>query len=90
MIFHNLNFDVLTVLQNKLEALEAYKQYVRDAKAAGDEQCQQLFQDLHQEDERHAERLWAQLSRLVQMRGLDEDIDEAATTPTPLKTPGGL
>ena len=90
MIIENLNYDVLTALQNKLQALEAYKQYLKDAEAAGDDACRTLFEEIQQEDERQAERLWVQLSRLVQLRGIDEDIDEASTTPRPMKTPGGL
>jgi hypothetical protein len=90
MTYDNLNYDVLTMLQSKLQALDAYKSYLKDAEAAQDEACLKLLEEIQQEDQRHAEKLWIELARLVRLRGIDEDIDEAATTPMPLKTPGGL
>ena len=90
MILEHMNYDVLTVLQSKMEALEAYKQYLLDAEAAGDEAVRNLLEEIQHEDARHVEKLWIELSRLVRLRGIDKDIDEASTTPMPMKTPGGL
>lgn len=90
MILSNLNYDVITVLQSKLEAIEAYKQYAKDAEAARDDACQRLFEEIQHEDERHVEQLYIELDRLMRLRGIDKDIDEASTTPMPMKTPGGL
>ena len=61
----NLNYDLLTVLQNKLEAVAAYETYLQDCKAAGNAECQALVADLKRDDERHVERLRAELERLV-------------------------
>jgi len=61
----NLNYDLLTVLQNKLKAVAAYEIYLADCQQAGESECQALVADLKRDDERHIERLRAELERLV-------------------------
>jgi bacterioferritin (cytochrome b1) len=61
----NLNYDLLTVLQNKLEALAAYEQYLNDCRAIGDEACQALIGELKRDDERHVQKLRDELERIV-------------------------
>lgn len=61
----NLNYDLLTVLQNKLEAVAAYDVYLKDCEKSGDKQCQQLVAELKRDDERHIERLRGELERIV-------------------------
>jgi len=61
----NVSYDVLTVLQSKLEALAAYDQYVRDCRDAGDEECRQLLEQIRHDDQEHVERLKGELERLV-------------------------
>ncbi|MGZ3599679.1 MAG: hypothetical protein ACXWQR_15075 [Ktedonobacterales bacterium] len=61
----NLNYDLLTVLQNKLEAVAAYEVYLKDCEKSGDQQCQQLVAELKRDDERHIERLRGELERIV-------------------------
>jgi bacterioferritin (cytochrome b1) len=61
----NLNYDLLTVLQNKLEAVAAYETYLKDCRQSGDKECQELAAELKRDDERHVERLRAELERLV-------------------------
>jgi len=65
MALSNLNYDLLTVLQNKLEAVAAYDAYLKDCQESGDEECQRLVADLKRDDEQHVERLRAQLERIV-------------------------
>ena len=65
MAMSNLSYDLLTVLQNKLEAVAAYETYEEDCATAGDEQCRKLVADLKRDDERHVERLREELVRLV-------------------------
>ena len=65
MALNNVCYDVLTVLQSKLEALTVYDRYLQDCQAAGDERCRQLLAEIRQDDERHAERLRAEIERLV-------------------------
>jgi bacterioferritin (cytochrome b1) len=61
----NLSYDVLTVLQNKLEALAAYEMYLKDCRESGDIECQRLVAELKADDERHVERLRQELERMV-------------------------
>jgi hypothetical protein len=46
---------LLTVLQNKAEALKAYETYIEDAQQMGSQPCAELFQ-LQQEDMKHAQK----------------------------------
>ncbi|HEV8633089.1 MAG TPA: hypothetical protein VG370_02440 [Chloroflexota bacterium] len=65
MAVRDLEYDVLTVLQSKLEAVAVYAQYIQDAEQEKDQECRRLFEEIQKDDERHAERLRAQLTRLV-------------------------
>jgi bacterioferritin (cytochrome b1) len=68
MTVGNIEFDVLTVLQSKLEGTQAYEQYIKDSQQAGDPECRQLFEEIKRDDERHVERLRAQLKRQLGQR----------------------
>lgn len=57
----NLTYDLIAALHNKLEAVNAYQKYLQDAQ--GDQQCQQVFQQLMQDDTRHAQMLQQELGR---------------------------
>jgi hypothetical protein len=61
----NLNYDLLTILQNKLEAIAAYDVYLRDCKEAGQHDCQELVAGLKRDDEKHVERLRAKLEQIA-------------------------
>jgi bacterioferritin (cytochrome b1) len=61
----DLEYDVLSTLQSKLEALEAYEAYLEDCEEANDDQCRQLFQQIRDDDARHALRLRDALARLL-------------------------
>lgn len=65
MAMSNLNYDLLTVLQNKLEAVAAYEQYLKDCEQSGDKECQDLVAELKRDDERHIEKLRAEVERMV-------------------------
>ena len=58
-------FDLITALQSKLEAVAVYETYIEDFEEAGDDRCRQLFEEIRRDDEQHAERLRAELERLV-------------------------
>lgn len=66
MTIGNVEYDVLTVLQSKLEGAAVYDKYIKDAQQADDQASRQLFEELKRDDERHAERLRAQLKRLLE------------------------
>ena len=61
----NLNYDLVTVLQNKLEGVAAYEVYLEDCEHSGDKGCQELVAELKRDDERHIERLCGELERIV-------------------------
>ncbi|WP_414624012.1 hypothetical protein [Calothrix sp. CCY 0018] len=44
----NLEYDFLTVLHNKAEAIRAYDTYIKDAQEANSQPCAELFQKLRQ------------------------------------------
>jgi rubrerythrin len=53
----NVTYDVMTMLQSKLEALEAYEIYRRDAQEAGDREVEEALTQISQHDAQHAQRL---------------------------------
>jgi len=61
----DLEYDLLIVLQSKLEGLEAYDVYIEDADEAGDDEVRGLFEEIRAEDERQATRLREQLMRVM-------------------------
>jgi bacterioferritin (cytochrome b1) len=61
----NLSYDVLTVLQNKLEAVAAYEHYLKDCHESGNAECQKLVAELKADDERHIELLRKEIERMV-------------------------
>jgi ferritin-like metal-binding protein YciE len=62
----NLEYDLLTVLQNKAEALQAYEQYIEDAQATGSQSCVELFQKLRQQEMQQAQELRQHLQQVMQ------------------------
>jgi hypothetical protein len=48
----DLMYDWLTVMHSKAEGLTAYEKYIRDAEAAGSEECVEMFRRLHEQDAR--------------------------------------
>ena len=63
----DLTFDVITVLQNKAKALEAYDKYLGDA--ADDLEVREAFEEMKRQDQEHVRVLKEVLARL-----LDEDL----------------
>jgi len=61
----DLEYDVLSTLQSKLEALEVYEAYLEDCEDAGNDECRELFEEIRDDDQRHAERLRSTLARLL-------------------------
>ena len=65
----DLTYDVITVLQNKAKALEAYDKYIRDADA--DDEAREAFEEMKRTDQEHIRVL-----KEVLARRLDDDLDE--------------
>lgn len=46
----DLEYDWVTLIQNKSQALMAYDQYIRDAEKAGSAECAAFFRRVHDSD----------------------------------------
>lgn len=62
----NLEYDLLTVLQSKAEALKAYKTYIQDAQSIGSQPCAELFQKLHDADTQQIQEIRQHLQQVMQ------------------------
>lgn len=65
-VISNLEYDLMTVLQNKAEALKAYETYIKDAEKLGSKPCAELFQKLKEADQEHAQELRHHLQEVMQ------------------------
>ena len=63
----NLEYDLLTMLQNKLQAITAYETYLKDAQ--GNQAVQQIIRDCMEHDRQQALRLRQELAKLLQQGG---------------------
>lgn len=62
----NLEYDLLTVLHNKAEAIKAYDTYIRDAQEIGSQPCVDLFQQLKQRDMEQIQEIRHHLQEVMQ------------------------
>jgi len=62
-MMNDIRYDILTVLQSKLEALDAYRRYIEDCDKTGDTPCRRIFEGIQRDDQRHVDQLWSELSR---------------------------
>lgn len=65
-VISNLEYDLLTVLQNKAEALQAYDKYIQDAQSIDSQPCVELFQKLQQQDAQQAQEIRQHLQEVMQ------------------------
>lgn len=65
-VISNLEYDLLTVLQNKSEALHAYEKYIQDAQSIGSQPCVELFQKLQQQDSQQTQEIRQHLQEVMQ------------------------
>jgi hypothetical protein len=72
----DLTYDVVTVLQNKAKALEAYDKYIGDA--ADDLEVREAFEQIKRQDQEHVRVLKEVLARLLDedLGYVDEDEDD--------------
>lgn len=66
----DLTYDVITVLQNKAKALEAYDKYIADAEDVPE--LRELFEQMREQDHEHVRVL-----KEVLARRLEEELDFA-------------
>ncbi|MCT7961207.1 hypothetical protein NG799_05100 [Laspinema sp. D1] len=62
----NLEYDLLTVMQNKCEAVNAYDTYIEDAQAAGSQPCVELLQKLKESEMQQVQELRQHLQKVMQ------------------------
>lgn len=62
----NLEYDLLTVLHNKAEAVKAYDAYIRDAQEISSQPCVELFQQLKQRDLEQVQEIRHHLQEVMQ------------------------
>ena len=73
----DLAFDVVAVLHEKAQALEAYAKYLEDAR--GDEEIRDLFEEMRRTDRDHVVALKEALARLLEEDfAYDEEAEEDA------------
>lgn len=75
----NVEYDVITVLQNKLEGHDVLNVYMKDCEAEGNQECRQLFEQIQRDDERHSIQLREQLKRLLGVGGAGVQAQTGAT-----------
>ncbi|PSB20313.1 hypothetical protein C7B65_07655 [Phormidesmis priestleyi ULC007] len=62
----NLEYDLLTALQNKAEAVKAYDTYIKDAEEMSSQPCVELFRKLKADDTKTAQELRHHLQEVMQ------------------------
>jgi rubrerythrin len=65
-VISDLEYDLLTVLKNKSEAVQLYDTYLQDAQQANSQPCVELIQKLQQADRQHAEEVRRHLQEVMQ------------------------
>jgi hypothetical protein len=63
---NNLEYDLVTVLHNKSEAIQAYDKYIQDAQSQNSQPCVELFQKLQQQDVQTAQEIRQHLQQVMQ------------------------
>jgi rubrerythrin len=63
---NNLEFDWITLIQNKAQALMAYDQYIKDAEEAGSPECAAFFRRVHDTDKAQLAEARKHLSAVLQ------------------------
>jgi hypothetical protein len=62
----NLEYDLLTALQNKAEAVKAYDTYIKDAEEMSSQPCVDLFRKLNDDDMKTAQEIRHHLQEVMQ------------------------
>lgn len=62
----NLEYDLLTVLHNKAEAMKAYDTYINDAQSSQSQPCVELFQKLRDSESQQIQEIRNHLQQVMQ------------------------
>lgn len=63
---NDLEYDWLTVMQDKAKGLKAYQTYIQDAQAVGSQPCVELLQKLQQQDSQQIQEIRQHLQEVMQ------------------------
>ena len=66
----NLTYDLISVIHEKSQGLEAFDRYLKDA--GEDEDCRQLFEDIRQQDEEAIKELTDALRERLESQAEEE------------------
>ena len=75
----NLTYDLITLLQNKLEAITAYEVYKQDAQEAGNTRALSIFEHCQDVDRAFIQRLRRLLADELGAAVGDEDLEDHGT-----------
>ncbi|WP_202925196.1 hypothetical protein [Myxacorys almedinensis] len=62
----DLEYDLITVLKNKSEAVKAYDTYIKDAQDMDSQPCVELFRKLKQDEIKAAQEVRTHLQEVMQ------------------------
>ena len=62
----DLEYDFITVLHNKTEAIRAYDTYIKDAQQANSQPCAELFQKMRQTEMEQVQEIRRHLQQVMQ------------------------
>ena len=62
----DLEYDLLTVLKNKSEAIKAFDTYIKDAEGMNSQPCAELFRKLKEEEMKSAQEVRSHLQQVLQ------------------------
>ena len=62
----DLEYDWITLIQNKAQALMAYDQYIKDAELAKSPECAAFFRRVHEADKAQLAEAKEHLSKVLQ------------------------
>ena len=65
-VMSNLEYDLLTALHHKAEAVKAYETYINDAQSMDSQPCVELFQKLREQDKQQAQEIRQHLQEVMQ------------------------
>lgn len=64
----DLEYDWITLMQNKAQALTAYDAYIKDAEKANSPECAAFFRKVHEADKAHLAEARQHLVKVMQGR----------------------
>lgn len=70
------NYNLISVLYHALQGAQTYSQYIRDARAAGDDELVEFFSEVREEEQDRAERAKELLAARLGDGEFDDEDDE--------------